>query len=183
MKRLFFFVFLSFSGFFVSAQDKICYTDVVEVPGASKVILYNRALEWFTDHFNNPNVAMQLKDPEVGKIFAKTNVSYEPSKFTMGGTAGARGTIDFAIKIYFKDERFKYEITDFEHIPYENGAKSFGTLTTSDIPPFQSYMGMKKRATFLWDDLKNLATVTGNTIAQSLKDNLSKESESEKKEW
>ena len=183
MKNLLFFVFLWVSATSATAQDKIIFTDVVEVPGANKDVLYNRALEWFNNNFNNPNFVMQLTDSENGKIFAKTNIPYDPSKFSMGGIAGARGKIDFNIKLYFKDERFKYELTDFEHIPYTNGAKSFGILTTDENSPITSYGGMKKRASFLWEDLKSLATATGNSLAQSLTENLKKESESENEDW
>ncbi len=183
MKRLIFLLSISFLTLFVSAQENIINTNVVEVPNATKDVLYSRALEWFTNSFNNPNFVIQLKDPENGRIIAKSNVPYEPSKFSMGGTAGAKGKIDFDIKLYFKDGRFKYEVTNFEHIPYTNGAKTFGVLTNSDIPPFKSYNGMKKRAEFLWEDLKSLATATGNTIAQSLKDSLTQKTELEKEDW
>ncbi len=164
------------------AQTPITYTNVIEVKGASKDVLYSRAMEWIASIFNNPDKVIKLKDSENGKIILNAIATYSPSKFGYGGTERAKGFVDYTINIFFKDGRFKYEIKDFIHKP-TSGSKSFGTLTDSEIPPIKSYNGMKKRAVFLWEDLKQLANNTGLTLSTSLIDNLKKESQSESDDW
>lgn len=167
----------------LKAQENIKYSKVVKVENTTAETLYNRAIEWFSENFKNPEMVIKIQDREQGKIIAKTNIDYTPSRFCWGGTTSAKGTIDFVIKLYFKENRFKYDITEFQHVPYQSGAKSFGYLTTNEAPPFKSYLGMKKRARFLWNDLKEKAEQTGKLVASSLTTGLQKPTETENDDW
>lgn len=96
-----------------SVTGKITYSEVVIADSSvSKVELFSRAREWFAKRYNSSINVIQMEDKESGKIVGKalTQVYHK----AMGKTYES-GHINYTISLYFKDGRYKYEITDFFH--------------------------------------------------------------------
>lgn len=110
-------------------DNKICYTEVITVDSTSREALYYRSREWFAKTYNSSKDVLQMDDKESGNIIGKANI---PMYYTFLGSTSQNGYMNYTISIYLKDNRYKYEITNFifdrgiggsesiEHI-YENG--------------------------------------------------------------
>lgn len=110
MKNLLFLIaFLPIISF---AQE---YSEVVELPGKTSEQLYSTAREWFAEMFNSANNVLQMDDPIAGKLIGK-GTTHVSESYVTGGIASIPVTLDwypnFTIKIYIKDGRYKYELTD-----------------------------------------------------------------------
>ncbi len=130
-KLTFLFLFFSFE---VLSQDKkidfpidkttkrITYTEVIVVDSSlSKNELYSNAREWFAKTYNSSLSVIQMDDKELGKIVGKASI---PVHFTSLGMMIEGGFIHYTISLQLKDGRYKYEITDFNHVgTYVNGKK------------------------------------------------------------
>lgn len=113
MKKLILSAFILLAGLTTAnAQTPISYSEVVQVEGATKDELYQRAKNWFVDTFRSANDVIQLDDKENGQIVGKGNFSYS-QKVTWA--AVANNTIRFTAAITIKDGRYKYEFSNFEH--------------------------------------------------------------------
>jgi hypothetical protein len=92
------------------------YTEVVEVPGKTADQLYSSAREWFAETFNSANHVLQMDDPKLGKLIGKGSTIIKES--ATAGLARTKAfvwyTIDFTVKIYLKDGKYKVTIDDIE---------------------------------------------------------------------
>lgn len=88
---------------------KVTYEEIMDQPGSDED-LYKRVLDWFDDFFPNARVVIEEKEPEKGKITAKHKFMLQiPDK------KGVNRDVDFIIyslKIWVKDNKFRYRITD-----------------------------------------------------------------------
>ncbi len=93
----------------------ITYTEVVEEPGMNKDTLYNRGLRWFKSYFKNPNKAIKLADAEARTIdggYTFTIQRPDPASKKNPAPMVDAGLVNFKMKLFFKDTKFKYEITN-----------------------------------------------------------------------
>ncbi|RZK61156.1 MAG: DUF4468 domain-containing protein [Hymenobacter sp.] len=88
-----------------SASGKILYEGVVQAPGASQAELYRRARNWFVGRFPDYQRVVSVEDQAGGQLAAtyctllqKLTNSYEVWR---------------TLRVYVKDGRYRYEITDF----------------------------------------------------------------------
>jgi len=167
-------MFLVLFGFVGFAQEKLTYSDVVKTNGNTKE-LYNRALVWFGDAFKSSNNVIQTKilNDSNGVIIGKANIKYNSHVFS--GSQKSSGYIDFSIKLMLKNGRYKYEITDFIHNPYDD-SYGLGIITVGD-----EYLN---RCTFgtprswynkVLKDIKTQINNKMNFIINSLEDTMNKE--------
>jgi hypothetical protein len=85
-------------------NGKFTYTEVIQVPEASKAELYLRAKEWVASHYPSAsNITMD--DKEAGKIVVKGNFPIS--------LIGNKQLIDNTLTLEVKDGRYKYTFTDF----------------------------------------------------------------------
>jgi len=93
-----------------SITGRIIYTDVVYVDSSTtKEELFSRAREWFAKAYKSSLDVIQMEDQTNGKIIGKAAISvYSLTKFP-------DGHINYTISLYFKNGRYKYELTDFYH--------------------------------------------------------------------
>jgi hypothetical protein len=91
---------------------KLTYTEVVTLDSIDKAELFSRAEEWFARTFNSAQDVIQMKDKEAGKIIGKAVM---PVTLKGLNTGGKGGFINYTVAVYFKDNRYKYEINDFYH--------------------------------------------------------------------
>jgi hypothetical protein len=87
----------------------ITYKEVVNETG-SKIQLFNRAVEWLPKQFVNPVDATKVRNPETGLIEVRHrfDVSYEEKNVPR-----TTCTIDYTLRLEFKDGRYRYTISDF----------------------------------------------------------------------
>ncbi len=182
MKVLFYTLILVSTSIFVNAQELLKFENVVKPNSTlTKDDLYNRAHHWVISIFNNPQKVIQLNDKNEGQIICKGGFEYKAVKWWGGGTVNADGYIDFTLKLYFKDGRYKYILSDFIHKPLDG--ISFGEITNSDKPPMKSHMGSKKRAILIWEDLKSKSKSNAEIIISSLIKEMEKKVSIENDDW
>lgn len=176
------FVLLIFIGINATAQEKLSYSEVVQVEGISKYDLHARAMNWFANSFRNANNVIQLNDKENGQITAKALFEYIPNFFV--GSGPVKGYIRYTVSIYVKDGRYKYEITDFTHDPSGPNAKSVGIITNSvDYPGEEKRKANQKWMDNTWKDVKKQINNNISPIELSIKEGMSKVSENKNEDW
>ena len=96
-----------------STTGRISYTEVVMVDSSlSKQELYSRAREWFAKTYNSSTNVIQMDDKESGKIVGKALMQVYCRSL---GSDRKCGFVNYTISIYFKEGRYKFELTDFYH--------------------------------------------------------------------
>ena len=166
----------------VFGQEPLTYTEVVQVDSVSQNELYNRAKLWFATAYNSANDVLQIDNKEEGEIIGKAIMKYNPNVFM--GMEQTKGSIKYTIKIFVKEGRYKYEITDFIHDPYGNqqGKSSMGLITTDKECPNPKPMA-KGWSNKVWDDIKTQIEANVTSLIASLKEEMTKTTESKKDDW
>lgn len=124
-----------------SSTNLITYSKVIQANGTQQE-LYSRAREWFAKTYNSAQSVIQMddKDKIVGK--AAMTAYYKNYHF---------GNIYYTISIYLKDDKYKYEFTEFYHKgEYVGGGSFIGStyISNADIPtlgPLEGLMNSKKK--------------------------------------
>jgi hypothetical protein len=126
------FYFLLFIPCLVQSQNilpqkdgAILYTGIIQVDSsASKSELYNRGKVWFINEFKSSNDVLQMQDKEAGILIGKGFFEIEN---------GVNTQIWQTIKLYFKDGKYKYEITDLS-MQSSIGGESYKRNVTNTSP-------------------------------------------------
>ncbi|TGE22827.1 DUF4468 domain-containing protein [Hymenobacter metallicola] len=94
-----------------SATHKVTYSEVIQVPGASKADLYSRAKLWAAKTFPSTDATVQLTDAEAGRIIARgwTRINI----VTLGIANPMK--LWFLVQIDVKDGRYRSIVTDLEY--------------------------------------------------------------------
>jgi len=88
------------------------YSGIVDVSGASKDELYNRAISWVQSYYKNPADVLREKDPASGKVVIKARFKiFNPAD--KKGLATDAGDVMYTLTIEFKDGKYRYELTRF----------------------------------------------------------------------
>jgi len=89
----------------------ITYKNVINIDGITKDSLYRKGLKWFNSYYKNAKNVIKLQNPEEGRIIGKPQfkILNPPDK---NGSPSFRGIIYYTITTFYKDGKFKYEITD-----------------------------------------------------------------------
>jgi len=90
---------------------KIMYRAVVEEQG-TPAYLYDKAVEWFSYYYTNPAAVYTIQDKVNGKIegTGRMKIFYKDEKT---GTRMDAGLILYLIRLEFKENRYRYSLTDF----------------------------------------------------------------------
>lgn len=163
-------------------QEPLTYTEVIKVDSVSKDELYNRAKLWLIYAFNSANHVIQYDNKEEGQIIGKAIIKYDPKIFS--ASTQTEGNIKYTIKIFVREGRYKYEITDFIHDPYiENPGKAgMGLITTSEECPNPRDLA-KGWSNRVWKDIKTQIEDNIVPLTDSLKQGMIKKTESESDDW
>lgn len=134
MRKLYFLVIVLLISNEVSAQGKllailplkdrkVTYTDVIQLQGVSKDEIYKRAKHWFINTYSSGKDVIQLDDKENGEIIGKGCFK---AFWMISFYAGQNVNVWKTIKIQIKNDRFRYEITDFRmknyYLPSQNAS-------------------------------------------------------------
>jgi len=163
-------------------QEKLTYSEVVQTDSISQNELYNRAKLWFATTYNSANDVLQMDNKEEGQLIGKAILKYNPN--VLSGSEQTKGNINYTIKIFVKNGRYKYEITDFIHDPYGNqyGKYSMGVITTSEECPNPKPMA-KGWSDKVWKDIKSQIETNMNSLIPSMKQGMKKKTETKKSDW
>jgi hypothetical protein len=166
----------------VETGKPLIFEKVIQVPELSKTDIYELARIWFTESFTNADNVLQIKDKEAGQLIGKGSFKYTKSGLTT--TTSVNGNIEFLIKIFAKDGRYKYIITDFTH--YGNNFTSyknthFGLLTDENICPRKVKGNPKNVCQKNWDKMKKESEIMAKVMAEKIKEYIKKENLEE--EW
>ena len=93
---------------------KVTYEEIVDQPGSQQE-LYNRALDWFNNFYTNARVVIEEKEPDKGKITARPKFMLQIQD--KKGVNTDVGFIIYSLKVWVKDNKFRYRITDI-HLQY-----------------------------------------------------------------
>lgn len=175
-------LFMLLVGLTMSAQNKLNFSEVIQVEGVSKSELHERAFNWFINTFRNANNVIQVNDKENGQITAKALLNYTPSFLV--GSGPVKGYISYTVSIYSKDGRYKYEITDFYHDPTGPNKKSVGIITDDEIyPGEEKKQANQKWMNETWSDIKSQIEANNALLILGIKKNMIKVSEYKNEDW
>jgi hypothetical protein len=146
--------FLSFSQLTipVDAETKqALIMEVVDVPGATKAELYDRAMSWITKFYPNPTGMVQSKNPETGEIIGKAQ--FRISSKDKKGVESFDGMVAYTLTLSFKDGKFKYEISriHWKQASYYDVSK---WMDTKDQYYKEVYQGYLQQTTNYFDTMK-----------------------------
>ncbi len=166
----------------VFGQSPLTYTEIVKVDSVSKSELYNRAKIWFATTYNSANDVIQMENKDEGEIIGRAIITYSPTVYF--ASEQTRGVIKYTVKLFVKDGRYKYEITDFIHDPYGNkyGKSSMGLITTNDECP-NPKPSAKGWSNKVWADIKALIEENMISLISSIKQGMTKKNESNNDDW
>lgn len=170
MKDLFLIVFIFAIPALAQGQTAITYDEVIELEGVSKDDLFNRGNHWMINVFKDPNKVIQLKDKEGGQIIGKGNFSYKQSKNGWGASIQTEGVVNFTVKLFFKEGRYRYILTDFTH----DANWPFGLVTDASDCGCKFPLANKKWKWNIWNDLKEQINAKVETIVNSLESSMKK---------
>ena len=88
----------------------IMYREVVQEQGDPSY-LYNKAMEWFNYYYINPTSIFNIQDKVNGKIegTGRMGIFFRDDK----GIQHNAGVIVYTIRLEFKENRYRYTVTDF----------------------------------------------------------------------
>ena len=94
------------------------YEGVVEAKGM-KPDLLSKGKAWFTSAFKDVNLAVQSEDKEAGTLLGTGNLTYpftyiSHTKKNKLISYPAKGKASFTLKLFFKDDKFKYIISNIK---------------------------------------------------------------------
>ena len=94
-----------------SITNKITYTNVVHTDSTLLTEdLFTLARIWFAETFRTSRAVIQMEDKQSGVLIGKAEV---PILYKSLGVTHDLQNVLFTLSLYFKDGRYKYEVTDF----------------------------------------------------------------------
>lgn len=136
---------------------KVTFTNVVDVSGATKDVLYTRAknLNMLRD-----NIKVDNKAEGTYSYKGQINVNYPAPQVGMKHA----GKVNYAVTIFVKDGKYKYTITDFVHSSDKgNGGKLEGKL-----PECNKYVLTLSG----WNTIKSQTNESMEKLVSSIKANM-----------
>ena len=155
------------------------YNEVVEVKDIPKNELFHRAELWFAETFNNSNYVLKIKNADNGELVGKVTIVFQTPMMLY---SAANGTIDFMVKVYTKDGKYKYIFEDFNHYATNGTQHSLGLLSdTSTSIRLRGFTNNQTLRVYEWAKADISKIVESMKI--SLKNSMEKVSESENNDW
>ena len=154
------------------ASEPLSFTAVVQVEGVSQAELFVRAQAWFATTFKCGKCVMQTADKEAGQVIGRG--AYEYASATFLSSKAISGWVTYTVKVFVKDGRYKYEITDFMHEGSPTASQygsyppfSFGLVTTDENYPDIKYC-TKGICGKNWEKLKKDSEAQAKSLIESL---------------
>ena len=149
-------------------SKKIMYREVVPQQG-TPAYLYDRAIEWFGFYYVNAAAVFSVQDKVNGKVEGIGRMKV----FYMDDNAGIKrdgGLITYQIKMEFKDNKYRYTLTDFN-------------LKTASRFPLEKWLNKSDPAyNSSWDSYLYQIDTTMQRLVSTLKEKM-KPAVVKKDEW
>lgn len=91
-------------------DGKVIYTDIIQIDSTDKSKLYTKAKKWFIEQYRSAKDVIQLDDRENGEVIGK---GFFETLWENSFISVQKVNVWHTVKIYLKDNKFKYEITNF----------------------------------------------------------------------
>jgi hypothetical protein len=114
----------------INQKSIVSYTEVINIDSTNKEILYNRAKRWVVDNYKSGKDVIQLDDKENFEIIGK---GFHSETWQVTFYAFQDINIWHTIKIITKDNKYKYEITDFRVVYYVKSTQ-YTSSSNIDLP-------------------------------------------------
>lgn len=150
-------------------DGKVNYSEIVEVEGNSKSLLFSKANLWFANEFNSANDVIQMSDENSGIVLGKGLITQ-----TSGVLAPVKETWEFTVKIQVKDNKYKADIYDFiytwELIDPNYNNPSTGSLTEIVTNPkiYRRNGELKSKNKELFDKTNSIFTALLESIEKGM---------------
>lgn len=167
-----------------SSTQKVDYKGVNSVENRNKIQLFLNAKEWFAKNFssysyNNGltsesfNAGINFQDSAIGKIIGTGIIDLRFKNSSDADISG--GIVSFSITIMVKNNRYKYEITDFRHRGYRStGIHDLGPIegwTVSEHHGFPSQQQIQSYLNQVNDKIRKFIDSLNSTMKQENNDN------------
>lgn len=153
----------------------ISYSEVIQVPEASKDQLFYKGRQWFNDVFRDSKEVLQIADKETGELSGKGNFDFIYHYRFMKAMQSSVMQCHFLMNVWVKDGKYKYEITDLE--PFDKtGASWSGVLSSSPEAKYRTPMVSQKKMNEYLAQIKIDVDAKVREIISSLKDAMEKTS-------
>lgn len=164
---------------FAQTDTAITYSGVVQVEGKTAAQLYDMALMWYNDAFKSGKDVLQITDKEGGKLMGKAVFTHTIE--LIGALNTTEGKVTYSVKIFVKDGRYKYEISDFISESLDNQKfAGFGRITSSNSAPdvylFGFGQGVKNRH---WMEIRRMCDDKALQLIVNLKKYMTEHSTSD----
>lgn len=115
-------------------NSKYSYEKILEVPGADKKTLFERARTWIKVNVKTSQDHIYFDDAEQGSIILTTAIKIKDSK----NSVMTNQFVDFKFKIYFKDGKVKIACDEFVY----HGISQAGEVLQKDFDNLKSMYKM-----------------------------------------
>lgn len=115
-------------------NGKYTYEKILEVPGADKKTLYERAKAWIKVNVKTSQDHIYFDDAEQGSIIATTAIKIKDSR----NSVMTNQFVDFKFKIYFKEGKVKIACDEFVY----HGISQAGEVLQKDFDNLKSMYKM-----------------------------------------
>ncbi len=160
----------------ILSQEALTLSEVIQVSNTDKNELFIRGREWFNNNFKSSKDVLQISDKETGELLGKGIMKVNYTWRYMGEKQSII-EVSFQMNIWVKDNRYKYELTNFNTI--EDGMNiNFGLITISNETNVK-YSGFnEKKLNEMYLSIKQGTITKANQLIKDLKHKMEQESSS-----
>jgi hypothetical protein len=161
MKKILLFFGLLISIHSIAQTDTLLtYSEVIQVDSISKSDLFINARSWFNNAFKSSKDVLQISDKESGELSGKAIIS-GTYIYKYLGSRETPYSCNMSISIKVKDNKYKYEISNFEE------TVTYGNLYSGDHWHGKMSMVSQKR---LDDSYRTMKAEVNNTVLRLIAD-------------
>lgn len=161
---------------FGKSQEVLTLSEVIQVTNTDKNELFVRGREWFNNNFKSSKDVLQIIDKETGELLGKGIMKVNYSWRYMGEKQSTT-EISFQMNIWVKDNRYKYELTNFTTIEDGNNI-NFGLINNSNETKVK-YPGFnEKKLNEMYLSIKQGTIIKAYQLIDDLKIKMEEESKS-----
>jgi hypothetical protein len=142
----------------LSAQSTLSFERVIKTDSVGRAKLFSTINDWVASNYNSAQDVIQMADKDAGIIIGKGTM-----KYFFKNLSSYNGYINYTIKVYIKDNRYKVILTNFYHTGL---SLNLGLITSADIYTTKGpYKNSKNK---VWKDIKLKIKHYSNDIINSL---------------
>ncbi|MCD4697867.1 MAG: DUF4468 domain-containing protein [Bacteroidales bacterium] len=164
----------------ILAQDNISYETVIKTDSVGKSMIYTTIYDWFASNFNSANEVIQMADKDAGVIIGNGSKIYDYGKTSY---TCYDGLLDFTLKVYIKNNRYKVVFTNIKHTINAGNSSSceLGMITSAEV--YTNKGISKSYHNKVWNDIKIKSKQLSSEIFSSMENKTMTMTELQGEEW